>query len=190
MQGIGGVKGANNDGFDYIKCVSSPVLIQPHDSNIPSYLAQLAYQTGTPEQQAWANWTALTDLTLLPTNRSTGTSVNVRDNILPANLDEGLPAQFVYEPADCRLFYTPAMITDVTAQWKAAADAAFYGGACVNGGLSNGTTAARRRSVASAVGKGSGSVGARGMQRREVPAFEPLEEYAWRSSVHGEKVPS
>ena len=36
-----------------------------------NYLAQLAYQSGTPEQQAWANWTELTDLTLLPTNRST-----------------------------------------------------------------------------------------------------------------------
>jgi hypothetical protein len=100
IQGIGGVKGANNAGYDYLE-----------------YLAQYAYDSGTPAQKQWSNWTSLTDLTLLPVNRSTDTSINLRDNILRANLEEGLPAQFVYEKADCRLFYEPSMVSDVGALW-------------------------------------------------------------------------
>lgn len=37
----------------------------------------------------------------------------------------GIPAQFVYEAADCRLFYEPKMTTNVTAIWKKVADAAW-----------------------------------------------------------------
>jgi hypothetical protein len=118
MQGIGGVKGANNDGYDYIQ-----------------YLAGLALKYRTPQQIKSENWTALTDLNLLAFNRSSDTSINVRDNILPANLQDGLPAQFVYEPADCRLYYEPEMVRDVTAMWEAAADAAWGTKQCVNGHL-------------------------------------------------------
>jgi len=66
-------------------------------------------------------------------NRSTATAINFRDQILPGNVNDGLPAQFVYEAADCRLFYTPPMITDATAIWKNAADAAWNGVDCVSG---------------------------------------------------------
>ena len=48
---------------------------------------------------------------------TTDTSINVRDNILPDHLADGTPSQFLYEPADCRLFYTPAMMANVTAIW-------------------------------------------------------------------------
>jgi hypothetical protein len=118
IQGIGGVKGANNDGFDYIQ-----------------YLASLALDYRTPQQIKSENWTALTDLNLLAVNRSSDNSINVRDNILPTNLQDGLPAQFVYEPADCRLYYEPEMVRDVTATWEAAADAAWGTKQCVNGHL-------------------------------------------------------
>jgi hypothetical protein len=57
----------------------------------------------------------------------------LRDNILPANLNDGLPAQFVVEEADCRLYYTLDMVNDVTALWKAAAASAFNGVPCVAG---------------------------------------------------------
>jgi hypothetical protein len=57
----------------------------------------------------------------------------LRDNILPGNLNDGLPAQFVVEEADCRLYYTLDMINDVTALWKGAAAAAFNGAPCVAG---------------------------------------------------------
>lgn len=52
---------------------------------------------------------------------------------MPANLNDGLPAQFVIEEADCRLYYTLDMVNDVTALWKAAAAAAFNGASCVAG---------------------------------------------------------
>lgn len=66
---------------------------------------------------------------------ASSTGINVRDNILPDHVNDGLPAQFVFEEADCRLYYTEPMITDVTALWKAAADAAFNGATCNYGGI-------------------------------------------------------
>jgi hypothetical protein len=140
----------------------------------------LAYTTGTKEQQAWANWTALTDLTLLPTNRSTDTSINVRDNILPSNLKDGLPAQFVYEPADCRIYYEPSMIVDISKLWEAAADAAWGSKQCVQGHLN-----LQKRTPEPEAEKKSFS-----FQRRQTPSFNSLKEYQWRKDVHGQKVPT
>ena len=126
IQAIGGTKGTNNYAYSYIL-----------------YLAGLALDYGTPEE----NLTALTAYTSLPDDRSTDTSLNVRDNILPDHLKDGLPAQFIYEEADCRLFYEPQMITDVKAIWKKAADAAWGKGKCIAGSLaqSNGTLTERKR---------------------------------------------
>jgi hypothetical protein len=128
IQAIGGTKGANNYGYSYIL-----------------QLAGIALQNARSEQ--FQNLTALTAYTSLPQNRSTDTSLNVRDNILRDHLSDGLPAQFVYEEADCRLFYEPEMITDVRAIWKKAADVAWGGGKCVAGGLSrkNETMSERKR---------------------------------------------
>ena len=93
------------------------------------------------------SWTPLLALTELPIQRSTSAAINVRDAILPANLDEGIPAQFVYEAADCRLFYTPAMISDPRAIWKKAANAAWGGAECASGSLkqTNETRKERKR---------------------------------------------
>ncbi|KAF7589525.1 hypothetical protein BBP40_004190 [Aspergillus hancockii] len=166
MQGIGGVKGANNFGFDYIYS-----------------LAQLAYNSGTIEQQKSENWTVLTELNLLPTNRSTDTSINVRDNILPGNVADGLPSQFVYEAADCRLFYEPAMVVDVESMWEAAADAAWGSKECVHGQLNLKKRTIRRdtrgrRSLPRVTLKGPFSAGS-----------ERAERVAWWSQTHGTRVP-
>ena len=48
--------------------------------------------------------------------------VNFR-NGLRQNDDSGIPLQFLYEEADCRLYYTPEMTFDITFVWKVAADA-------------------------------------------------------------------
>jgi hypothetical protein len=61
--------------------------------------------------------------------------MNIRDVILPNHVSDGLPAQFVIENADCRLFYTRDMIMDVTNTWKAVPKAAFLGGKCVTRSL-------------------------------------------------------
>jgi hypothetical protein len=124
IQGVGGIKGAQILAW----------------SDIFSY-AQTALRTASSAQTA-----ILQRLTSLPINRASSTGVNVRDNILPDNLNDGLPAQFVREETDCRLFYTQDMITDVTALWKAAANAAFNGAKCVAGGLSKREAAEVERS--------------------------------------------
>jgi hypothetical protein len=114
IQGVGGIKGAE--------------LLRWSDIYTQ---AQRALPNATAEQA-----TILTKLTSLPMLRSSNNGINVRDNILPENVNDGLPAQFVYEAADCRLYYTESMITDVTALWKAAADSAFNGKTCAHGGIS------------------------------------------------------
>ncbi|PBP16544.1 hypothetical protein BUE80_DR012456 [Diplocarpon rosae] len=115
IQGVGGIKGAQI--LDW--------------SNIFDAAQTALKSNATSPAQA----TILKKLTAYPINRASSTGINVRDNILPANLDDGLPAQFVREEADCRLFYTRDMVTDVTALWRAAAGAAFKGAKCVSGGL-------------------------------------------------------
>ncbi|KAK2630058.1 hypothetical protein QTJ16_000878 [Diplocarpon rosae] len=115
IQGVGGVKGAQI--LDW--------------SNIFDAAQSALKSNATSPAQV----TVLNKLAAYPINRASSTGINVRDNILPANLGDGLPAQFVREEADCRLFYTRDMVTDVTALWKAAAGAAFKGEKCVFGGL-------------------------------------------------------
>ncbi|KAH8802632.1 peptidase s41 family protein [Xylogone sp. PMI_703] len=116
IQGMGGVKGGQS--YDWGSFYSN---------------AQFAIENGviTDEQKA-----ILSNLTLLPVERSTATSVNLRDIILPDEVAEAIPAQFVAEESDCRLFWTPDMITDVTKVWEAAASAAFDGSPCAYGGFS------------------------------------------------------
>lgn len=113
IQGVGGIKGAEILSWNNIYAT-----------------AQQALLNATAEQAAILN-----TLSPLPFSRAVSTGINVRDNILPDNVNDGLPAQFVYEAADCRLYYTEPMITDVTALWKGAADAAFNGKSCAYGSL-------------------------------------------------------
>ena len=51
-------------------------------------------------------------------------NVNVRDAIRRGD-ESQTPAQFVYEKADCRLFYTAEMKVDISAMWKGVVDAAW-----------------------------------------------------------------
>jgi hypothetical protein len=117
IQGVGGVKGAQTLSY----------------GSINSYVG-LAQEigTGTPEQKA-----ALARYSMLPIQRSTSSAVNSRDAILPDNVNDGTPAQFVAEEADCRLYWTEGMVKDVTEVWKAAANAAFNGATCNYGGITH-----------------------------------------------------
>jgi hypothetical protein len=72
---------------------------------------------------------------IYPIVYSSQAGMNIRDVILPDHVEDGLPAQFVVENADCRLFYTKDMILDVANTWIAAANVAFDGGKCVAGAL-------------------------------------------------------
>jgi hypothetical protein len=118
IQGVGGIKGAQTLSY----------------GSIYSYVSTAQnLGTGTPEQKA-----ALARYSTLPIQRSTSSAVNSRDAILPDNVNDGTPAQYIAEEADCRLYWTEAMVKDVTEIWKAAANAAFNGAKCAYGGVSGG----------------------------------------------------
>lgn len=120
MQGVGGVKGSNIYSYDVIKTfVQDGVNIS----------------TDKDDQADFARYN---DLAI---NRTLAASHNVRDAILRPNFADGMPAQYVYEAADCRKYWTKAMLDDSTAIWKATADSGFANASCINGGI---TRSARR----------------------------------------------
>lgn len=134
MQAIGGTKGANDEDSYGIFSMAFEVL-------------------GASNSSLLDEWepTIFNKYTLLPFERSYGISFNVRNAYLPG---DDTPLQFVYQPADCRILYTPAMIVDETAIWKTVADSVWGGGAgnaCVAGGFdadgTNKTSSAGTRDV-------------------------------------------
>ena len=116
---------------------------------------------------------------MVQANNPNDTSLNLRDNILRNHLKDGLPGQFVYEAADCRLFYEPSMISDISNMWEAAASAAWGSKACVEGGLNLGKRESKRR--------GTGSFKAP-THKRGVTFKAPEKNAVWKAR-HGEKVP-
>lgn len=109
IQAIGGVKGVNNYGLAYIQ-QAAQTAIRWNPAVNESILA--GYQN---------------DLPFLRAASSSSPSVNVRDG-LPQNDTAGVALQFVYEEADCRLYYTPEMTVDMNSLWQAAADAQWGSG--------------------------------------------------------------
>ena len=107
----------------------------------------LTYAYADPATRASYVDTDLNTYNNLPIERgATGISnnVNFRDGLRQGD-SSGVPLQFRYETADCRIFYTAPMTVDVTVLWKTAADTAFNGkSACVAGNL---TATASKRSV-------------------------------------------
>jgi len=65
-------------------------------------------------------------------------AINTRSTYQKDNGGEGdLPLQFVYEAANCKLFYTFEMTMTATAIWERVADIAWHGGKCVPGSTVN-----------------------------------------------------
>jgi hypothetical protein len=62
--------------------------------------------------------------------------VNLKDNLRKDD-ESGMPLEFMYEAADCRMWFTAPMISDVTVLWKGVADRMFRNsnatGGCVAG---------------------------------------------------------
>lgn len=124
IQAVGGVKGTND--FEW-----SDILLQ----------VLYPFQIALLKTAEYYNSTALGKYTDLPLLRATSYAMNVRDGIRQGDETE-TPLQFVYETADCRIFYTPEMVVDETAVWKSVADTAFNGvNHCVAGGLSSNASA-------------------------------------------------
>ncbi|KAK0381097.1 peptidase S41 family protein [Colletotrichum limetticola] len=74
----------------------------------------------------------LGDPPLLPTLAKSGGSFNYR-NAYARKRPDGFPEQFIYEAANCRLFYTSDMLTNITEIWTRSADSAWNKAKCVAG---------------------------------------------------------
>ena len=70
------------------------------------------------EQKAIYNKTSLSDLVSYQ-DRSVGASANVNlHNSVRVNDESSTPLQFIYDAADCRLFFTKEMFTDMSKIWE------------------------------------------------------------------------
>lgn len=115
MQGVGGTKGAQVFAWDDI-----------------AVRMQTIYFLGSPQQQAEWNKTDLgrTAFATQLFKRSAyqqgqiAGGVNLKDN-LRQNDASKVPLEFIYEAADCRMFFTAGMVSDVTQVWKGVADRMF-----------------------------------------------------------------
>jgi hypothetical protein len=113
IQAIGGVKGVNNYAFGFIQSAAQTAI--RYDPSLNSSILRRDYYSD------------------LPFMRASSYGVNNRDG-LRRNDTSGVALQFIYEEADCRLYYTPEMTVDITALWKGAADAQWgNNGMCITG---------------------------------------------------------
>ncbi|KAM3422157.1 hypothetical protein BST61_g2527 [Cercospora zeina] len=109
-QAIGGVKGVNS--------MTVPSLL---------YYSLMPFQYQyRHSRDYYQNSTILGKYNNLLLYRLLAGGVNARDGYRQNDTSK-IPLQFQYEPADCRIFYTPQMTVDMTAQWKTVADTAFNG---------------------------------------------------------------
>ncbi|KAI9050054.1 hypothetical protein LZ554_006199 [Drepanopeziza brunnea f. sp. 'monogermtubi'] len=182
IQAIGGVKGAQSLSFNPLY-TDAQFFLQP---------------AGTPNAMATsAQKTVLQRLTNLPQSRSLDNGINFSDHILAANVQDGVPAQFVREDADCRLFYTPAMMQNVTAMWQAAADAAFNGKPCVAGGISKPSNVTARalpqttnRQMAAAMVQAASNARSYLQRVQAKAAMEPVERSMMWKEMNGRAIPN
>lgn len=121
MQGVGGVKGGQSLGINYI----NGYLQQAND------LIQKAANASIPllTQAEWEKFNNSSP-SMAPSFAWSG-SVNLRNEYDPD--DDQTPLQFVYEAAECRLFYTLENYLQRDTVWQAAAKAVFGDLGCVKG---------------------------------------------------------
>jgi hypothetical protein len=136
MQGVGGTKGAQVFSWDDIQI-----------------RMQAVFFLGSPEQQAQWNTTDLGRTAFARQlftrsayqNGVVAGGVNLRDNLRQNDASQ-TPLEFIYEAADCRMFFTAGMVSDVTQVWKGVADRMFRNGTgagmgmCVQGSTGHETS--------------------------------------------------
>lgn len=116
MQGVAGTRGSNVARWRGISDISEEIRSILNEAELSSQAVDLLN-------------TALQDFTLddidsLPTPLSSSPwrldgNLNILDEIRSSAPED--PLQFVYQASDCRVFYTGAMIRDITELWKTAA---------------------------------------------------------------------
>lgn len=134
MQGVAGSKGSQVYSFNQVyeqAAMAYEQLPQYRKKLNETELGQLVFAKRPLMRSAYQ------------TNGLSSSGINLRDNIR-MNDTSVTPLEFVYEAADCRLFYTADMIRDVTNVWKKTVDA-HWGDAksvCVEGSTGDKTSIA------------------------------------------------
>ncbi|EKV10044.1 Peptidase S41 family protein [Penicillium digitatum] len=121
MQGVGGVKGGQSLGINYINGYieqANGLIRESVNSGSPILTSAewKAFNESSPSTTASLQWSG---------------NLNLRNEYDPE--DGQTPLQFVYEAAECRLFYTLENYLERETVWQAAAKAMFGSGQCVEG---------------------------------------------------------
>lgn len=124
IQAIGGVKGANVLTFANIYAFTEIVM------EIADEKEQLRLE-GTDLGTIYRDGTYVLGRTY---GDGMGARLNVRNAIDPKDPNR-VPAQFIYEAADCRIWVTRDMITKMDAMWSKVADTVWGEGACTPGSV-------------------------------------------------------
>lgn len=141
MQTVGGVKGTNNYPWSFInELVTDTYALAPDQAGF--FNSTSLYSYVDPDTSFTPFQRALTE----------SGQVNVRDGIRMGD-ETQTPLQFVYEPADCRLYYTAEMTVDVTAIWEEVVDVTWNGDSCVDGGFSSSEEYNEKRAEGASVAK-------------------------------------
>jgi len=120
IQAVGGTKGTN---------------IWPFVS-VMWYVMTMYQMADDAMKKSWIGTPISKFNSFLPYHRTTGgMDVNMRDGVRQGD-SSGTPLQFIYEEADCKIFYTAEMTVDQSKVWEAAADAKWFGKRdCAAGGF-------------------------------------------------------
>ncbi|KAJ5542659.1 Interphotoreceptor retinol-binding [Penicillium sp. DV-2018c] len=123
MQGVGGVKGGQSLGINYINgyiAQANGIIRDSVDSGSPllTDAEWKAFNESSPSSTASLQWSG---------------NLNLRNEYDPE--DGQTPLQFVYEAAECRLFYTLENYVERETVWQAAAKTMFGDGKCVEGSM-------------------------------------------------------
>lgn len=111
MQSVGGVEGAQVFELENLQSIAAAALV-----------------LATPEQRASMNKSELGIIAegyVLQRAAIKGGAGAINGKNAFSHSDAKTPLQFLYEPANCRFFYTKDMIYGPEVTWKRAADAAF-----------------------------------------------------------------
>jgi hypothetical protein len=150
MQGVTGSKGGQ---------VWTLAQVYTEASNAYSFLSGYRDQLAGTEIEKLVNATRPLNRAAYNANGDILAAINLRDNIRVGDAGQ-TPLEFVYEAADCKLFYTPAMISDPTLVWKAAANARWNNNqGCVQGSVGDKSSISGGFKVSSSAGKKNGAAG-------------------------------
>ncbi|RFU81990.1 peptidase s41 family [Trichoderma arundinaceum] len=122
MQGIGGVKGSQTLSLDTISAfyeLANELVNNATEAKKPLFTDKefSVFENAIP--------VALEQMPI----KLNGGQVNFRNAFAPFN--DQLPTHFIYQAADCRLFYTPETLSKPETLWVNTANAAWHGGKCI-----------------------------------------------------------